>query len=166
MKVKIQATFVGFGGMPITLFSLFDSETKVLAIAKETPYRSDRAKGCVVITNDPTIPRDELFSDDRLKPAIGAYFELRSSLSADGSSNRLNLGDTVTRNDPQSAIERDGIDASGQKYRVADSITCGQMAVLATCLYVMKADSVQRSVDMAGELREMLRSSSPVFLTI
>lgn len=166
MKTKIQATVVGFQGRPCTLFSLFDTETKVLAVAKETDYRSDRAKGCVVITNDSTIARDQLFTDAELKAAITAYYELDSGLSADNSSSRLNFSDAVTRNNPSNAIERDGIDASGQKYRVAEGVTNGQIAVLATCLYATKADCVQRTVDMAGDLQSILRGGSPVIFSI
>ena len=166
MKTKIQATIVGFHGNPCTLFSLFDTQKKVLAVAKEIPYRADRAQGCVVVTNDSTIARDQLFTDDELKAAIGAYYELKSGLSSDNSSSRLNFADGVTRNNPDSAIERDGIDANGQKYRVSETITCGQMAVLATCLFAVKADSIQRSVDMADELTTMLKTQSPVLLTV
>ena len=46
------------------------------------------------------------------------------------------------RANPESGIERDGVDANGARYRVSDAITNLQMAALATCLQAINSDQV------------------------
>lgn len=153
--LQIQATFIGYAGRPCTLFAGYDPQTRILSLAAETDFRRERRAGCVVLTNDPDTPRDGWF-DERgdLGRAIAAYYQLKLGMADDGKSTRLVFNERAQRANPEQAIERDGIDPTGgAKYRVADGATCGQMASLAVCLYVIKADTVERTVAMADRLK-------------
>lgn len=154
--IQIQATFVGYGGRPCSLFSAYDTDSRVLVISTEVEYRSARREGAVVITNDTTVPRDQLFDDSCLIEAIRAYYSLKSGMAADGKSLRLVFGDRAARANPDAAIERDGMDERGPRFRVSDSVTCAQIAALATCRYATKAEAISRTVDMASELNRLL----------
>ncbi len=156
MSTKIQSTFIGYGGKPCTLFSLLDSETNILVVSAEGEYRKERRDGCVVITNDKGIPRDRLFADDDIKDAINAFYSLKNGIAVDGKSSRLAFSERAQRANPESSIEKDGIDQSGPRYRIAENITCAQMATLATCLHAMKSSSIESALDMADELTRLL----------
>lgn len=155
--IPIQATFVGYGGKPCSLFSAYDPDSQVLVISAEVDYRRERREGAVVLTNDATIPRDQLFADSDLHEAIRAYFALKSGLASDGKSTRLAFGDRAARANPDAVIERDGMDASGPRFRISDTATCAHMAALATCRYAVKADAIGRTVDLAQTLNRLLQ---------
>jgi len=154
--IKIQATFAGYSGKPCTLFSAYDKKARVLAVTFEKDYRTERSDGCIVLTNLPDLPRDTLFTDADLLPAIAAFQSLKNGVAADGKSARLNFDDSVNRANPEQSIEYDGMDASGPRYRVASSISCGQIAALATCLYASRCETIASAVTMADSLRRIL----------
>lgn len=155
--IQIQATFKGYGGKACSLFSAFDPDKKVLIVGAESDYRSDRRHGCVVLTNDLEISREVLFKDSDLITAIAAFFTLKSSLAADGSSPRMHFAERAKRANPESAIDKDGLDASGMRFKIAEGVTCGQVAALATCLYVMSAGTVNRAIEIASSFRVLAR---------
>jgi len=154
--IQIQATFTGYEGKPCSLFSAYDPDTHILIIGAEADYRTERRDGCIVLTNVPELPRDKLFTDADLLPAITAFHALKNGLAADGKASRLEFAARAARANPEQSIERDGIDVNGPKYRVAHAVTCGQIAALATCLYAVKSDTVARTVEMAESLRRLL----------
>ena len=79
--IKIQATFIGYGGRACTLFSAIDPDSNVLVVSVESDYRADRMDGCIVITNNPEIPYDRLFTDDDIKAAISAFFAFKTGFA-------------------------------------------------------------------------------------
>ena len=152
MIQKIQTTIVGYDGKAITLFSAYDSESMILIVSAVVPYRRERVKDCLVITNDPKIDRDSLFTESDLKPAITAFFNLKGGVSLDGKSSRLVFSDKAAMCSPVSAIEKDGIDEGGVKYRINEGVTCSQIAVLATSNYCdTKAAAIEASLDMMAD---------------
>lgn len=153
--IQIQATFTGYGGKPCSLFSAYDTDSRVLVVGAEADYRTERRDGCIVLTNVPDITRDSLFTDADLAQAISAFYSMKGGVAADGKSQRLAFADRATRANPENSIERDGIEASGPKYRIAEGVTCGQIAALATCLYAMRSDTVERTVKMAESFRHL-----------
>lgn len=155
--IKIQSTITGYGGRSCSLFSAFDSDTKVLIVSAEAEYRPSRRDGCIVLTNDHDIDRDSLFSDSYLRESIGAYFTLKSGYAADGKSSRLAFSDRAARSNPEQSIEKDGIDSGGPRFRISEGVTCGQIAALATCLYAIRSDTVERTVKMAESFRFLTR---------
>lgn len=154
--IQIQATFVGYGGRPCSLFSAYDPDARVLVISAETDYRAQRREGAIVITNDTTIQRDQLFTDADLADSIRSYYALKSGLAADGKSPRLVFGDRAARANPDAVIERDGMDSSGPRFRISDSVTCSQIAALATCRYATRSETISRVVEMASSLNRLL----------
>ncbi|MCP5245685.1 MAG: hypothetical protein H6937_06980 [Burkholderiales bacterium] len=161
MKVKIQSTFIGYNGGACTVYSILYTEKSVLAVGVQGKYQTNRRdEQHIVITNDPDIDRDKLFTDDNIKDAISAFYALENGVSHDGKSSRLVFSDRAARANPKSAIEKDGIDTSGPRYRISESVTCGQMAVLATCLHALKAGKVEQALDMADELTILISGDS------
>lgn len=150
--IKIQATFIGYGGKACSLFSAIDEDSKILVISAEADYRTERRDGCIVLTNDRDITRDSLFCDEHIKDAISAFYSLKAGIAVDGVSPRLVFSERAARANPEASIEKDGIDPTGPRYRIAESVSCGQMAVLATCLYAIKADTVKRTIQMFDDL--------------
>lgn len=153
--IQIQATFAGYSGSAATVFSAYDPTSRVLVIAREVAYREDRREGCVVLTNVDGIPTDSRVRDDDMRDCILAYYALRNGVAADGKGSRLVLDRSVMRANPEAVIERDGIDERGPKYRVADTITSAQMAVLATCRHAAKSDAVSSVVSMAKRFERL-----------
>lgn len=160
---RIQATFIGYGGDPCTVFSVYDEESRVLIIGTKVKYRVDRHEECVVITNDSHISRDELFDDEKFRDAIKAFFILRNGIAEDGGSARIAFSDKAANANPESAIEKDGVTETGAKFRIAEGVTCAQVAVLATCLHAIKSETIERAVSFAEQLA---RLSSGGILTI
>lgn len=155
-RIAIQASFVGYAGLPCTLFSAYDQSRRILLVAKEAKFRTDRFEQCIVLSNDNAVTWDRAFTDDDIMPAITAFYALRNGVSDDGSTPRLAFSDKAQRANPEGAIDRDGVDLSGPRYRIADGVTNMQIAALATCLYAFQADSVERAVTMAERMKNLL----------
>lgn len=151
--IQVQATISGYGGKACTLFSAYDSDTQVLVVGAEAEYRRDRREGCIVLTNENDIQRESLFTDDDLLPAIVAFYALKSGFASDGKTTRIAFAERAKRASPESAIEKDGIDASGPKFRIAEGVSCGQIAALATCLYAVRCRAIERAVQMADAFK-------------
>jgi hypothetical protein len=150
--IQIQATFSGYGARPCTLFSAYDPASRIVVVSAEVDYRPARRAQCLVITNDPQLERDRLFSEADLGGAIRAFYALKSGMARDSTSARLLFGERAQRANPEAVIERDGYDAHGARYRVAEGVSCAQVAALATCLYVTVADTIEDTVAMAADL--------------
>jgi hypothetical protein len=153
--IQIQAIFTGYGGQPCRLFSAYDPEARALVVSAEAPYRAERREGCTVLTNVPDITRDKLFTDADLLPAITAFYSLKNGMASDGKAARLVFGERANRANPGPAIEQDGIEVSGPRYRINAGVTCAQVAALATCLYAVRSDTVERTVQMAEAFRHL-----------
>lgn len=157
MIQKIQATIIGFGGKAVTLFSAYDSDKKILAVSTIAPYKRERFSDSLVITNDKQIDRDSLFMESDLKDAINAFFAMSGGVALDGKSARIVFGEKATRAMPSNAIEKDGLDASGTKYRISETVTCDQIATLATAWYCHnRADSTNAALDFMDSLSEKM----------
>jgi hypothetical protein len=154
--ISIQSSIVGYSGKPCSLFSAYDEESKVLVVSVEADYRRERRDGCLIITNDPDIERDMLFSEEDMKEAISSFFSLQGGMAMDNKSNRLVFADKAARANPAQSIEKDGMDANGQKYRISENITCAQIAALATCNYVIsRHGTVEKMMVMTDVLADI-----------
>ncbi len=155
-RIAIQASFVGYAGIPCTLFSAYDQSRRILLVAKEAKFRTDRFEQCVVLSNDSAVNWDTFFTDEDMMASINAFYALKNGVSDDGSTPRLAFSDKAQRANPEGSIDRDGVDLSGPRYRIADGVTCLQVAALATCLYAFKADAVEQSIGMAERMANLL----------
>lgn len=153
--IKVQATISGYSGNACCLMSVYKPETRVLAFGVGKPFSPERSEGCVVVTNIPDIARDTLFTSADLHDAITAFQALRAGVAVDGKSSRLAYAAAAARANPEASIERDGIDASGPKFRIAADITCVQISALASCLYATRATAINSAIDMAEQLHQL-----------
>ena len=111
MKTTIQANITGYEGKPATLFSLYDSESAVVALSKLLDFKAEQKfPDSLMIGNDPRYQVDFNFSNDMLREAIKAYYELKNALAADDKSSRLAWGNEAMNADPVNAIQVDGYD--------------------------------------------------------
>lgn len=157
--IKIQANITGFG-KPATVFAMYDEKSRILlvsTIAKD--YQRERLNDCLLITNDLTIERDALFSQDDFKLGIAAFFEFEGSFATDGKTTRLIYQDDAQRAKP--TIEKDGIDENGYKYRVSEDAKSEQIAVLAICLFCHnRLHAIDNAMDMFDELNDFNSGSN------
>lgn len=136
MSLAIQASITGFSGAPASLYSMFDKETGALVIAAHTALNTAKRNGCLVVSNDISLNRDTLFELEHLPLALKNYIRLKNSKAINGIDSALVFTDKSRNADPSSAVEIDGIDASGYKFRLTSDITNAQVATLATCWQV------------------------------
>jgi hypothetical protein len=165
--IPSQATIAGYHGKPCSLFSAYDEAAKILVISIEAEYQRRRRDGCMVITNDPDIPRDMLFATDDLKDAIEAYYAMYQGMAMDGKSSKLTFSERAQRANPGNAIEKDGMDANGPRYRIKDDIANAQIAALVTCWYFAdRFGTVEKMLSMADSILELEQLHHGVILTI
>ena len=153
----IQANVTGFGGMPVSLFSAWDDASGILTLAVDADYRAERREGCLLITNVKGIERDAWFDSADLREAINAYHHLRTHPASDGRTSSLVIGERAQRANPASAIEQDGMDERGMRYRVNPDMSNAQAAALATCHWAahyggMADKAVEASDDLLSAL--------------
>lgn len=155
MIQKIQASISGYNGMASTVFSVYDTESGVLVVAKVKPFIRNRQDDCLVITNDSVITRDSLYSQEDFKESITAFNAIKNSLTPDGKSSRLVIKESANMANPDIAIELDKVEESGPKYILRPDITNAQVACLATCLMVSRSGAVNASIALAKQLADM-----------
>lgn len=140
--MKIQASIVGYGMAPATVYSFYDAESDILLVSKEAAYRTDRFSDAILIGGVELEARDSLFCDADFMDAIAEFF-----VRANGKT--LMIDEKVARCDPRQKLEPDGMSDTGKRlYRVSPDITCGQVAVLATAWYVKKALGIGNAMVM------------------
>lgn len=147
--MKIQASVGGYGGSgaePITLVALKDEATGVLVILKKVEYRSAPEAGHAFVTNLKLDNYDCLFKEEHLGDAIRAYKE------AEGMGTIV-LGPEAQRYAPR--IQSDGIDAQGQKYRLHENMTNGELAVLALTHFMSRQRAISATAGAADKLFSM-----------
>jgi len=142
MMQKIQANISGFGPSPCTLYSALDTASGIVFVSTLKPLQPLRQAGCLLVADDSCAERDILFSADGLAEAIAAWQQLKNTPAHDGTPTRLHVGKLVQRANPQAAIEQDGWEASGPRWRIDATATNAQIAVLATCLLVVKHSAI------------------------
>lgn len=142
--VKMRVNVAGYGGRAVSIFAAYSPATDILLVAKEGEYEASEREGFLHITNQPRDAySDSIFTEDDMRAAIDAYFELDAL-------RLLTLGSAVQRLAPSHKIERLGVDDKGMSYRIAPDISSGQVAVMIACLFASR----QRAVDMAAEMMD------------
>ncbi len=164
--IPIQTTISGYSGKPCTLFSAYDTQAQILAVAVEAEYQRARRAGCIVLTNENNrdMPREWVFTEADFADAIAAYYTLKLGVASDMRSGRLNFAERAMRANPDNAIEQDGMSEAGQKYRIAESITCVQVAALVTCAYAVKARAIEKTVEHIAHYVKVLKHGG--FITV
>jgi hypothetical protein len=150
--MKIQASIAGFGKQAATVYGLYDEESGYLVVNKiAKAYRDDRFENCLVISNQNLKTRDVLFSEEMLQEAITSFFDLQNS-------GRLRIEDAAQQCNPSNRIEQDEVKESGRSYRM-QGIDDSQIAVLAMCHYVKRAQTIDAVLSMQDALLSLSKGS-------
>jgi len=149
MMQKIQANISGFANSACTLYSALDHSSGIVFVSTLKPLQPIRQADCLLVVSDPQAERDVLFSAHCLSEAIDAWQQLKNTVAKDGTPTRLHLGHQVQRANPQAAIEHDGWEANGPRWRINATVNNAQMAVLATCLLAVKHNAIESILSTA-----------------
>lgn len=142
--ILIRASVAGYGGSPVSVYCAYDPQTDILAISRKGDYDGGDREGFLKITNQERDKAyDALFTEDKTREAITAFFELDAL-------KLIAIGSRASACHPSNKIERDGMDESGMKYRISPDIKNEQVAVLAACWYA----NVQRNVSAVRDFAE------------
>jgi hypothetical protein len=148
--IKMRVNISGFHGQAASLFCAYDPQTDILLAAKAADaYEVTARPGFLHVTNqsgDPVV--DALFDNENMQEAIQAYFDMEAM-------GLLQFGDLAQRFNPQSKLERDGLDASGPKYRVAPDMSCGQVAVLVACHFARAQRGMSEAMSAFDEISSL-----------
>lgn len=147
--MKIQVSIAGYGGVgaePVTLLAQRNEATSVLAIVKKVQYRTAPDVGFAFVTNLKLDNYDCLFQEEHLNGAIQAYKE------AEGMG-MIVLGPDVAKYAPRIAV--DGIDMNGQKYRLHENMSNGEMAILALAHFMTRQKAITAREGQADKLFSM-----------
>lgn len=147
-NLAVQAQIVGYHGRPVNLLGMLDKQTGLILIGKELEANQQH-QGAIFVTNDAkTALRDQLFETDHLRDALELYF------ARDGSG-RLAMVASTERYKPAHKIERDGYNERGARYRLADDVSNGNVAVLAIVWTMAQADTAQDGIEFCEEMAAM-----------
>lgn len=147
-SILMRVNIVGFAGAPSTLFCAFDPNTDILAVVREGDgYEAGPRDGFLKISSQQRdAHQDALYTEDNTREAITAFFELDAL-------KLINISAKAQRCDPRSKIERDGMDESGMKYRIAPDITNAQVAVLAAAFFAGAQRGAAAAQDFMDDMR-------------
>lgn len=117
-----------FGGLEVGSGVLVVASSRKLAPGEREIRRADHA----VLTNNASGDDfDGIFTEPDFQDAIRDYF----SFAGRG---LLVLEDAVAAHNPSNKIEPDGVDEKGRKFRIANDISNGQLAVIAMCWFALR----------------------------
>lgn len=151
--VKIQATISGYSGMPCSLLSAYYRDSGILVIVKIHAYSSEPIKDSSVITNVPRISRSAFFAESDMKKAIQAFKTLSGKIAEDGTRG-IEFAAGAGRTNPSSILESNGIDVSGEKFKIAPEVTNEQVAVLATCCFVEHIEAADMGIGLIDDIND------------
>lgn len=150
MKTKFAVSISGYQGQAVTLLCVLDGKTGVLLVGSQRPFLREAPEGFALVSNVRLDTADYVFGDEHLRNAIRAFFERRTM-------GQVDIAEALVRFDPDSAIERDGVDERGTRYVLNENIGSGQMAVLAAVSFAEAQTGVSAVTDAMDELADMYR---------
>lgn len=150
--MKIQATISGFQGAPCTIIGSLEPNG-VLVLVKEIKFREDRAgKDFALISNLNLPSLDMRFEDAMLSQAIRTYYTRKSQMT-------LEVMKELQRFLPDHKIQLETVDEHGRRYRLADDISNGQMAILAAIQLAENQGKFAATTAMINELTDFMVTS-------
>jgi hypothetical protein len=140
-----------------TVFGVLDVATGVLLIDMSATARpgqpEKRMEGCAVVTNNAGAEDcDQVFTEADLRAAIADYYAFAGR-------GLLVLEKPVQRLDPASKIEPDGLDEHGRKYRIAQDMSNGQIAVMVLCWFASRQAGFARQLDAFDDMMDLTVTS-------
>ena len=161
---KLQVVISGYTGQGVSLYCAYDPETTILSVAKMGNYTEKRFRDSLLITNVSEIDSyDSLFTEKDLKAAINAFQMLFHGVSKDGKSSRLTFSSACNAANPDSAIDQDKLDPSGQKFVIRGDISNAQVATLAACWYAFGVRNVDAVLDFGDRMISLLNGGMVTF---
>lgn len=146
-RIIIRVNVAGFTGRAASIFTVFNADTRAVVVSEEVDYEQHRREGALLVTNQSSDQVfDLLYGDDETRAAIEAY------LATEGVG-LLQFSSKVKRLSPANKIERDGMDASGMRYRISPDISNGQVAVLFACLAARQQQGVASMLDALDDFQ-------------
>lgn len=131
--MKVMVSITGYAGEPISLAANIQDVTGVLAIGKKITFREAADKGYAFVTNTRSRSYDCLFNEEHWEEAIRAFYVAEANQT-------LAIGADATRFTPR--IELDGVGEKGQKYRLHEDLTNGEVAVLALVYFQQRQAAI------------------------
>lgn len=157
--IFMRINAAGYANAPLSLLCTFDPNSDMLLVAKAEAYETTRRTEFLhVTTQERDAVHDLVFSPDDSREAIAAFFGMDAL-------KLVNYAGDMRRFDPNSVIERDGMDERGVKYRFRDTIENGQYAVLIAAFVAQKQRHVGIMGDFLAEFGEPEPDDSQVFTT-
>lgn len=146
--MKIMSSVSGYSGESITLLAFADPETGILVIVKKADqFEPEALEGFAFVTNLRAESYDCLFKEEHLAQAI------RDFVVGMGEET-VSLGESAARYKPR--IETDGVDESGQKYRLHDDMTNAEIAVLALVHFHMRQKAIGNADSLTDDLYDWI----------
>lgn len=157
--VLLQCSVSGYSGAAVTLLGAMDAGTGAVLVTADkkdgdayTPLRK-KPQFAFVANSTAAQGRDVLFTDEHLRDAIHTYFDFKAR-------GLVRLDNSVAKHNADTRIEPDGVDERGRKYRLAEDITCGQVAVLVLCWFARRQQQVIGTVDAFEDIFDVYRAVS------
>lgn len=143
--MKIIASIGGYGpnGAEAVSIAAIRQPDGILAIIRKVNYTIERVPGMAFVTNMKLPAYDCLFLEEHLSAAIHSYKEMEGQ-------GLLTYGEHSVLFTPR--VETDGIDEKGQKYRLDQSISNGQMAVLAIVHFVSRQQAITSTATLSERM--------------
>jgi len=143
--MKILASIGGYGstGAEAVTIAALRQPDGILAIIRQVNYTAERKEGMAFVTNMKLPAYDCLFLEEHLSAAIRSYKEMEGQ-------GLLTYSDDSMKFTPR--VETDGIDERGQKYRLDQIISNGQMAVLAIVHFVSRQQAITSTATLSERM--------------
>lgn len=138
-----RGSVVIYGGLDVGSGVLLLREARRLEPGEVAPRRP----GYAVLSNYAVGDHDVVFGEECIQEAIRDYFAFAGR-------GLLLIEDAVSGHNPQSKIEPDGVDEKGRKFRVANDITNGQIAVIALCWFAVRQGGFAAQLEAFDELAD------------
>ena len=144
--VPMRINVAGFKGEPVSMFAAYDPGSDMLLVRESrTLERAARPKFLHVSNIPGQIACDTFIDESQISDAITAFFMLQTQ-------GLIKLETKAVRFDPANKIERDGMDDSGIKYRIAPDISNGQVAIILAAFAATRQRAVAATLEDAEDL--------------
>lgn len=144
--VPMRVNVAGFKGEPLSMFGAYDPASDMLLIREPRALEAIARPKFLHVTNIPGQPVCDTFVDEsQISDAITSFFMLQTQ-------GLIKLDTKAVRFDPANKIERDGMDDSGIKYRIAPDISNGQLAVILAAYAATRQRGVNAALEDAEDL--------------
>jgi len=147
--MQIMVSIGGYGAHgaePVTLLALRDARTGVLAVHKKVSFKEAPLPGFAFVTNLRLSNYDCFFREQDFSAAIRTFRECEGA-------GTIVLSDETARYRPR--IETDGINESGQKYRLATDLGNGEVAILALAHFLERQRGVHSTESLIDRMAKM-----------